>query len=247
MNTLLTIVALAMIATTGTLLYRDTLHDRVIAPLNRPRDIGEIRTRVLPQLEQAMAQQGMTLGAPIYIRIFKEEAELEVWVQDDTSYRLFRSYPICNYSGHLGPKLAEGDYQSPEGFYAVPRGALNPNSRFHLSFNLGFPNAYDRAHERTGSYLMVHGDCRSVGCYAMTDPAIEEIYLLAEQALSGGQRAVPVHAFPFHMTDTRMAQAAGHHWFNFWEGLQPAYAAFEATHRPPPMRVRGGQYVLAQP
>lgn len=208
-------------------------------------DISEVRTNQVPRLQEAFAAQGLTFGAPIYIRIFKEEAELELWVQTpDGPYALFRSYPICNFSGDLGPKLREGDRQSPEGFYSVAKSALNPKSSFHLSFNLGFPNAFDRAHARTGSYLMVHGDCVSVGCYAMTDAAIEEIYITLEAALNNGQSTVPVHAFPFRTSPERMAKAANSKWHPFWQSLTPAITQFETTRIPPKITVQGRSYVI---
>jgi len=155
---------------------------------------------------QQLTDKGFALGDPVFMRIFKEEAELEVWMQKGDAFELFKTYPICNYSGDLGPKLREGDRQSPEGFYFVGKSALNPNSSYHLSFNLGYPNAYDRARNRTGSYLMVHGDCRSIGCYAMTDAGIEEIYGLGAAALNAGQAFFRAHAFPFRMTDARMEE-----------------------------------------
>lgn len=210
-----------------------------------PSDLGEIRARVVPHLTQAMAQRGLEFGAPSFVRIFKEEAELEVWLQAGERYERFKTYPICNFSGALGPKLREGDHQSPEGFYKVTRAALNPNSRFHLSFNLGFPNTYDRAQGRTGSYLMVHGDCLSVGCYAMTDPAIEEIYLTIEAALGKGQDHVPVHAFPFRMSAARMARAATSPWHAEWQGLKAGFDLFEISRVPPQEAVTNGQYTFA--
>lgn len=209
-----------------------------------PRDIAEIRARQAPLLRAALSQDGLEFGAPVFIRILKEEAELELWVKDGSVYRLFRSYPICAYSGDLGPKLKEGDRQSPEGIYRVSAGALNPNSSYHLSFNLGFPNAYDRAQGRTGSFLMVHGSCVSIGCYAMTDPVIEEVYVLVEAALSAGQPHVPVHAFPFRMTKARMEAASDHQWFGFWQQLAPIYAAFEEGFRVPEVGLQDGRYSL---
>ncbi|MGI9406816.1 MAG: L,D-transpeptidase family protein, partial [Hyphomicrobiaceae bacterium] len=131
-----------------------------------------------------LGKKGMSQKDPIFIRIFKEESELEVWKQRaDGRFHHFKTYPICNWSGALGPKLRQGDKQSPEGFYTVANGQLNPKSQFHLAFNLGFPNAYDKAHGRTGDYLMVHGDCRSAGCYAMTDALVEELYALVRDSL----------------------------------------------------------------
>ncbi|SVD61889.1 uncharacterized protein METZ01_LOCUS414743, partial [marine metagenome] len=165
--------------------------------LDRPEEAAK---RVRPSMETALHAKGLRWGAPVFIRIFKEEKKLELWVDDGKVFKHFKTWPICKYSGTLGPKLKEGDRQAPEGFYFVPRSRMNPRSRFHLSFNLGYPNAYDRAHKRTGSALMVHGNCVSIGCYAMTDAGIEEIYSLCDAALTNGQRFFRVHAFPFRMT-----------------------------------------------
>ncbi len=208
---------------------------------------GEVKGRVAPRLSGALADAGLELGAPVFMRVFKEEAVLELWVRGGASgrYRLFRSYPICAYSGGLGPKLAEGDRQAPEGFYAVGREQMNPRSRFHLSFDLGFPNAYDRLHGRTGSFLMVHGACVSTGCYAMTDPLIEEIYTLADAALAAGQERFQVHCFPFRMSGERMREAVaeGGAWVDFWRGLEGGYLAFESARVPPRVDVApGGNY-----
>ena len=136
-----------------------------------------------PELAKSLGKIGAKLGDPVFIRIFKEEKELEVWVKPGQKFKLFRTYPICKFSGELGPKLREGDGQSPEGFYRVEARQMHPTSRYHLAFNIGFPNEYDRFHKRTGSFLMVHGNCVSVGCYAMTDDTIKEIYTLTDQAL----------------------------------------------------------------
>ena len=197
---------------------------------------------VLAALEPDLSDKGMEAGQPVFMRIFKREAELELWLRAGETYSLFRTYPICSYSGDLGPKLKEGDRQSPEGFYFVTRNALNPNSSYHLSFNLGFPNAYDRAHGRTGSYLMVHGDCVSIGCYAMTDDGIEEIYALAQAALIGPQRFFRVHVFPFRMTAANMEKHTNNEWLPFWNNLRDGYDHFENTGSPPDVTVVDGQY-----
>ena len=132
--------------------------------------------------------------------MFKQESELELWMKNGERMALFQTYPICRWSGRLGPKLKIGDKQAPEGFYRIGRAQLNPNSRWHRSFNIGFPNAFDRAHRRTGTYFMVHGGCSSAGCYAMTNAQVDDIYRLVEAALAKGQKAVDMHAFPFRMT-----------------------------------------------
>ena len=185
-------------------------------------------------------------AAQVFLRIFKEESELEVWAEQGERYTLVKTYPVCKWSGELGPKLKEGDRQSPEGFYQVRLGSLNPNSNYHLSFNLGFPNSFDRAHGRTGSYLMVHGRCSSIGCYAMTDQGIEEIYRIVETALKSGQRAVPVHIFPFRMTDANLERYAGSQWIEFWRNLKQGYDAFEADRRPPSVTVTEKSYRISQ-
>lgn len=190
-----------------------------------------------------LGKKGMKLDAPIFVRIFKEESELELWkLRDDGRYHHFKTYPICTWSGELGPKLQQGDKQAPEGFYTVHKNQMNPNSSFHLAFNLGFPNNFDRAHGRTGSALMVHGKCRSAGCYAMTDALIEEIYALARDQFTGDQEAFQVHAFPFRMTDPNMARHKTSKWYPFWTTLKPGYDHFETSRQVPPVEVCERKY-----
>jgi murein L,D-transpeptidase YafK len=202
--------------------------------------------RVRPALESALHAQGLRYGDPIFIRIFKESSELELWVQAGDRFALFRTYKVCYYSGDLGPKLQVGDNQSPEGFYSVWPRQLNPNSRFHLSFNLGYPNAYDRTHGRTGDALMVHGSCVSIGCYAMTDRAIEEIYAMAATALGNGQRFFQVHVFPFRLTPETLSRHKGSRWYDFWQNLREGYELFEKSGRPPNVSVKDKRYVFAE-
>ena len=215
-------------------------------PKDSQRDSRLIRRPQQLTLQDRLEAKGFRFGAPTFIRIFKKEEKLEVWMQKDSGeYALFLDYPICIYSGELGPKTREGDKQSPEGFYAVGREAMNPNSQYHLSFNLGYPNAYDRAHGYSGSMLMVHGKCVSIGCYAMGDRQIEEIYTLVGSALQRGQPYVRVHAFPFRMTDANLAAYSEHRWYDFWRMLKPGYDYFERYHQPPEIDVIGGQYALS--
>jgi murein L,D-transpeptidase YafK len=211
-----------------------------------PRKLADIRADVTPRLIHDLAARGLAFGSPVFIRIFKESSELEFWIARGDTYDLYKTFPICTFSGDLGPKLREGDRQSPEGIYAVAQRQLNPNSAYHLSFNLGFPNDFDRHHGRTGSHLMVHGNCVSVGCYAMTDPVIEVIYLLTEAALARGQATVPVHAFPFRMSEANFTRHAASPWAAFWRELKPIHDAFEARRRPPEVRHQAGRYQLAQ-
>jgi murein L,D-transpeptidase YafK len=203
-------------------------------------NIAEAR-RTLPT---RLAAKDLRQGQPVYLRIFKQEAVLELWMEGNKGWRLFQSYPICRFSGRLGPKLREGDRQAPEGFYQVSLEQLNPNSRHHLSFNLGFPNVYDRAHGRTGTALMVHGGCSSVGCYAMTDPAVDDIYGLVSAALQNGQSTVDVHAFPFRMSDSNMARHAQSRWIDFWRDLKAGYDLFETGRRIPQVKVAGKRYLV---
>lgn len=195
-----------------------------------------------------MRAKGMTPSSPIMMRIFKEEAVLEVWKQKDTGrYEMVKSYEICKYSGDKGPKYKEGDRQAPEGFYYVGRPQMNPRSSYHLSFNLGFPNPYDRSHGRTGTHLMVHGDCSSAGCYAMTDEGVAEIYAFAREALNGGrQKQFLVKAYPFRMTPENMARHHDHEHFDYWTMIKQGYDHFELTKQPPKVDVCERRYVFNQ-
>jgi murein L,D-transpeptidase YafK len=201
---------------------------------------------VKADLNRDLTAAGLQFGDPVFIRAFKEERQLELFVRNRSSgkFDLFRSYPIAAASGTLGPKLAEGDRQVPEGFYFVPPSMMNPNSRFHLAFNIGYPNAYDRAHQRTGSAIMVHGNSVSIGCLAMTDEKIEEIYILCDAAHQGGQKFFRVHFFPFRMTEDRMRAAAGSKWENFWQNLKQGYDFFEETRVPPEVEVENKRYTF---
>ena len=194
-------------------------------------------------------------GAPVFVRIFKQEGELELWMKNGDSYSLARTFHVCKWSGKLGPKLQRADYQSPEGFYSVSARQLNPHSAYHLAFDIGYPNAYDRRHGATGNAIMVHGDCKSVGCFAMTNRGIEEIYGYVHTALAAGQREVPVHIFPFRMTEAAIARessgpilaflgdgAPHRDWSPFWRNLKEGYDQFERTHVPPVAYACGDRY-----
>ena len=197
--------------------------------------------------DRRLAARRLARGLPVYIRIFKQESQLELWLQKAGRWRLFDTFSICKWSGRLGPKLREGDRQAPEGFYSVTRASLNPYSSNYLAFNLGFPNAFDRAHGRTGSHLMVHGDCQSIGCYAMTDAGIAVIYGLVDAALKNGQASVPVHIFPFQMTEKNLSRHARSKWQPFWRQLRPAWQQFELTRNVPGVQVIGKRYVIGRP
>ncbi|MCO5064804.1 MAG: hypothetical protein M9924_10330 [Rhizobiaceae bacterium] len=192
-----------------------------------------------------MKKQGMPIGSPVVARVFKEEAKVEIWKQKGNGrYGLLATYDICKYSGQLGPKFTEGDRQAPEGFYTVRPGQMNPNSQYHLSFNIGYPNAFDTAHGRTGSNLMVHGACSSSGCYSMTDGQIEEIYAIARESFKGGQQEFQIQAYPFRMTAANMARYRKDSNFEFWKNLKEGYDAFEITKVPPKVDVCEKRYVF---
>jgi murein L,D-transpeptidase YafK len=192
-----------------------------------------------------LEQKGMPKESPILVRIFKEEAELEVWKQDGSGqYALLKTYPICRWSGELGPKIKQGDRQAPEGFYSIAPGQMNPNSSWYLAFNLGFPNAYDRANDRSGAFLMVHGDCSSSGCYAMTDEQMGEIYALGREAFLGGQKAFQVQAYPFRMTARNMARHRNNPAMPFWRMLKEGNDHFETTRQEPKVSVCDKRYVF---
>jgi murein L,D-transpeptidase YafK len=196
-------------------------------------------------LKRDLAAAGHALGDAVHIRIYKAEMRLEVWLRGQgATFTHFRDYEICTYSGAQGPKLAEGDHQAPEGFYRVGASQLNPDSRHHLAFNLGFPNQYDRSLSRTGSALMVHGGCSSVGCYAMTDAGIDQIYTMVEAALDAGQHEVDVHIFPFEMTGEAMAEQVGSDWYGYWQNLKEGFDLFESSRVPPDVGACRGRYVF---
>lgn len=202
---------------------------------------GTVRMPTLRQMESL----NMDRTAPIFIRTYKEENTLEIWKQDRTGkFALLKSYPICKFSGKLGPKIVEGDYQAPEGFYDIMPEQMNPRSSQYLAFNIGYPNAFDRSLGRTGSFLMVHGGCKSVGCYAMTDYQMEEIYGLVDEAFKGGQDKIQLAALPFRMTTYNLARHANNPNAPFWEMLKSGEDAFLAAGRPPSVAVCDQRYVF---
>ncbi len=195
-------------------------------------------------LKERLQEKGLKLGDAVYLRVFKGDSEVEAWMKRGQRFELFGTYSICAWSGQLGPKVVEGDHQSPEGFYTIGKGQLNPNSHYHRAFNLGYPNLFDAANSRTGSALMMHGSCASAGCYAMTDPVIDEIWALVTGALNAGQERVAMHVFPFRMTKERMEAFAWHPAAEFWGDLKVAYDLFEETHVPPQAGVCNRRYTV---
>lgn len=200
---------------------------------------------VPPKLIQAMVEKDMDLNSPILVRLFKQEAELEIWKQDRSGrFALLKTYPICRWSGDLGPKVREGDRQAPEGFYNISPAQMNPQSAYYLSFNTGFPNAFDRSLGRSGSQLMVHGDCSSRGCYAMTDEQIAEIYSLGRESFFGGQKSFQFQAYPFHMTPANMARHRNNPNMPFWKMIKEGNDHFEVTKQEPKVDFCEKKYVF---
>ena len=209
--------------------------------------VGDNRGNVpVPKaLVDRMAQIGSSPAEPMMIRVYKESSELEVWKRTRSGqYALLKTYPICKWSGTLGPKMKEGDYQSPEGFYDVTPALLNPKSSYHLSFNVGFPNKFDKALNRTGSYLMIHGDCLSVGCYAMTDEGIKEIYAMVRESFKGGNPSVQLQLLPFRMTEDNFARHASSEHVSFWRDLKVGADAFDQSRTLPAWDVCQQRYVF---
>lgn len=208
-------------------------------------DLGVASYHLPAALLGDMQKKDMTPESPVMVRIFKEESVLEVWKQNRSGrYALLKSYPMCRWSGKLGPKTKSGDRQAPEGFYHVSKGMLNPKSQYYLSFNLGYPNRLESALGYTGEALMVHGACSSSGCYAMTDQGVGEIYALVQKALDGGQDRFQVQAFPFRMTARNLVAHRDDPNFPFWRTLKEGYDSFEVTRQPPKVSVCGRRYVF---
>jgi murein L,D-transpeptidase YafK len=209
----------------------------------------QIPTRAMKELSPEMLtlleQKNMPKDSPILVRLFKEESELEVWKQDTTGhFELLKVYPICRWSGDLGPKVREGDRQAPEGFYQITPGLMNPNSNYYLAINIGFPNAYDKANNRSGAFLMIHGDCSSRGCYAMTDEEIGEIYSLARESFLGGQQSFQIEAFPFRMTPANLARHRDNPNYTFWKMIKEGDDHFLVSHIEPKVNVCDRHYVF---
>ena len=207
---------------------------------------ADIRTSVWPRLRKALKDNGCKENQPIYIRILKSPGVLEVWVKSGKQYKLFKQYLICDFSGGFGTKTRNGDGKCPEGYYSITPSQLNPVSNYHLAINVGYPNAYDQQHNYTGTAIMIHGDCRSIGCYAMTDPMIEEIYTMIYEAFLHGQKSIDVAIFPFRLTNQNIDKYSNYPYVSFWQHLKPGFDIFEYSHVPPVVRVVKADYRFAK-
>ncbi|MBL9113980.1 MAG: 2-dehydro-3-deoxyphosphooctonate aldolase [Verrucomicrobiaceae bacterium] len=220
---------------------------RKLTPAQRIADVEQRRGN---EVRSSLTTAGFKLGDLTYLRAIKEASVLEVWMQKrgEVRYSLYKAYPVARWSGTLGPKQKEGDLQAPEGCYAITRGLMHPASSYHLAMNIGYPNELDRSLGRTGNLIMIHGKNVSLGCFAMTDPAIEEIYMIVDAALKNGQSSIPVHSFPFRMDEARIASATADEmkWQMFWRDLLVLWDHFEKTGQPPTCRVVDNRYVLGR-
>lgn len=237
-------IAFALLVATALTGCNDTLDTAKI-------DLSTVKNKVeqpLPATVLAdMQKKDMPRQSPIMIRILKEEGKLEIWkAKADNRFDVIKSYDICAWSGKLGPKVKEGDRQAPEGFYSLTPAHLNPNSKYYLAINTGFPNRYDQANGRYGTNLMIHGACSSSGCYSMTDEQVLEIYAFARDAFKGGQTSVQLEALPFRMTAENMARHRDNPNYDFWKMLKVGYDNFEVTKRPPDVGFCEKKYVFNQ-
>ena len=215
------------------------------APLKENGKSKEITLKVKKKLEANLREQGFKWGLPVFIRIYKDPALLEIWLKKHDHFVFFKSYKICRFSGKLGPKLQEGDMQAPEGFYRIYPEQLNPWSSYHLAVNIGYPNRFDQENHHTGNNIMIHGNCASVGCFAMTDGQMEEIYVMIQEGLKGGkQKFIPIHIFPFPPTPENLEAVADLPWINFWRKLAVGFEFFQLTRIPPVIISSQGDYLL---
>jgi murein L,D-transpeptidase YafK len=233
----------------------------IIATLLLAGCAGQINTKkdprrgLAPQSPALVSQSesaGTTEKSPVLIRIFKQEHELELWRKDKTGqYVLVQTFPICKFSGELGPKHVRGDRQAPEGFYTITSGQLNYNSIRWLSINTGYPNAFDRYHGSTGSALMIHGGCDSAGCYAIEDGPMQDLFATVRDSLRAGQHSVQLHIFPFRMNSFNMVAHSNYKTLwkklkaeDFWHQLKAGYDRFEWSHQDLDVRVVNGRYIV---
>jgi hypothetical protein len=231
-----------------------TQSDFALAQLQFDR-VRDARLATRHNIKRLFHERGVSYpAAELFMRIFKRERTLELWVRpaDSATFTLLKSYAICAMAGELGPKRRQGDNQTPEGFYAISW--FNPRSEFHLSLHLDYPNRRDRSHGlegvKLGGDIYVHGGCLSEGCLAVTDDGIKELYWLAVEARAGGQHRIPVHIFPARLDDQdfeilKRSFGTRPDLNHFWSTLKPGYDYFEQHRRLPAMGVDAqGDYTL---
>lgn len=202
--------------------------------------------RVTPLLKAELESMDLKLGDPVFLRVFKDEQVLEVWMQPGRGkdFVHYKTYLLCQPAGPAGPRVNGRDLQLPEGFYGVTLHSLRPWHRHYLAFEIGYPNAADRHQRRPNRTVLVQGDCVGSGSLALSNPNIEELYTLVAAALEAGQESICVNLFPFRLTDSRMNQelASQALWLEFWGNLKEGYDYFEIVRRPPSPSVKAGRY-----
>lgn len=205
---------------------------------------AQVRAEVWPRLKQELKNAGLRDDQPVYIRIFKDPGVLELWVKDGARYKKFKTYLICYFSGGLGTKTKSGDGKSPEGFYTIKPNQLNPVSNYHLAINVGYPNLMEQQRGYTGDAIMIHGHCASIGCYAMTDPIIDEIFTMVFEAFSHGQKQISLDIYPFKMDAEHLQRYSTQPYLSFWKNMKPGYDLFEQTHVPATVAASNKGYVF---
>ena len=208
--------------------------------------VTEVRARRTADVKALLEKVGLKYPVDeVYLRAFKKERVLELWAgKSGQPLVLVKSYPVCAASGDLGPKRKEGDWQVPEGLYEVP--SFNPFSDYHLSMKVSYPNASDRLRsdaKRPGGLIYLHGSCASIGCIAIEDGPIEEVYLIV---IDAKRQPVRFDIFPTHLDREGLESLKDSANTEFWKELAPAYLAFEQNHRPAAFTVskKTGAYVL---
>jgi murein L,D-transpeptidase YafK len=189
--------------------------------------------------------RNLELGSPVFIRVYKQTSEMQLWVQQGSHYVLFKTYGICRWAGGLGPKFYEGDNQSPEGLYHITSSDLIVNPRWDRAMNINYPNNFDRANGRTGSSILIHGKCASIGCFAIQDANVEEVYAAVRAALHNGQARVPVLVLPFRFAEVAPSVNDTLKMDNFWIDLRRADLLFDRDRIPPAAWLCDGRYYFS--
>jgi murein L,D-transpeptidase YafK len=197
------------------------------------------------ELSKAFEAKGLKLGAPVFIRVYKQTSEMELWVEKGARFVLFKTYGICRWSGGLGPKYYEGDRQSPEGLYRITPADLIVNARWDRAMNINYPNSFDVINGRSGSGILIHGKCGSIGCFAIQDRNVEEVYGAVRAALEGGQAYIPVLSLPFRFADLAPSREDTRQMSEFWADLRRADLLFERDRLPPAAWICDGRYYFA--
>jgi murein L,D-transpeptidase YafK len=197
------------------------------------------------ELSRAFEKRGLKLGSPVFIRVYKQTSEMELWVEKGSRYVLFKTFGICRWSGRLGPKYYEGDRQSPEGLYRITSRDLIVNARWDRAMNINYPNSFDVMNGRGGSSILIHGKCGSIGCFAIQDRNVEEVYAAVRAALEGGQAYIPVLSLPFRFSSLAPSRQDTLQMNEFWADLRRADLLFDRDRLPPSAWICDGRYYFA--